>query len=349
MKVVVDAVGGDAAPREPVAGAVQAARRFPELTVLLAGPEELVRSELGKHRSCPANVQVLPASQCIGMHESPVQAFREKKDSSIAVGIGEVARGGADAFVSAGNTGAVVAASSLSLGLLPGVQRPGIAVPIIALDYPVVIIDVGANIHCKPTHLLQYGLMASVFCRDVLRITKPRVGLLNVGEEARKGTSLLKEAFELLCRAPVNFTGNVEAKDIFFGRCDIVVCEGFAGNVLLKTSESVVAKLMDYLKGAIKQKWRRRLGFALCRDAFKPVEHYGDYAEYGGAPLLGVNGVTIICHGHSDARAIENAVREACSFVRRKVNEKISEAIAAHPLRGDTGGEPPARQGNDAQ
>jgi len=335
VSIVVDAAGGDAAPAAPVAGGVSAARRFPDTTVVLVGPEDRIAEELENNGRRPDNIRVLPASQSIGMHESPVQAFREKEDSSLAVGIAEVAAGKADAFVSAGNTGAVVAASTLGLGLIDGVQRPGIAVPIVALDHAAVIIDAGANIHCKPAHLLQYGLMATVFARDVLRVDNPRVGLLNVGHERRKGTSLLRQAFDLLSRAPINFRGNVEARGIFFGECDIAVCEGFAGNVLLKTCESVVAKLLEHLRVEIKSKWRRRVGFALCGDVFKPVEHYGDYAQYGGAPLLGIKGVTIICHGHSDGRAIENAVREARSFIRRRVNEKIAEVIRTSPLSGD--------------
>ena len=332
MKIVVDALGGDVSPAAPVAGAITAARRFPDVTVLLAGPEDVLRAEIARNGACPSNVEILPASQSIGMHEPPVQAFREKRDSSIAVGIGQVAQGKADAFVSAGNTGAVVAASTLRLGLLGGVQRAGIAVPIVALDHSIVIIDAGANIYCKPSHLLQYGLMATVFAGDVLGLENPRVGLLNVGEEEGKGTGLQREAFELLSRAPVNFVGNVEARDIFFGKCDIVVCEGFAGNVLLKTSESVVAKLMDHLRTQIKRSLRRKIGFALCRDVFGPIEHYGDYAEYGGAPLLGVNGVTIVSHGRSNAKAMENAVREARSFVRLRVNEKIAASIRQVPL-----------------
>ncbi len=342
MSVVVDALGGDQAPAKPVAGAVMAACRFPDTTIVLVGPEQMLLSELQKHQPCPHNLQIVPASQSIGMHESPVRALREKRDSSISVGTAHVAEGKADAFVSAGNTGAVVAASSLVLGLLEGVQRPGIAVPMMAIDHPVVIIDVGANIHCKPHHLLQYGLMATVFARDVLELENPRVGLLNVGEEARKGTDLLKDAFDLLSRAPVNFVGNVEANDIFFGGCDIVVCEGFAGNVLLKTSESLIVKLLDHLKCETSKNLRHRIGFALCKDAFKVIEQCGDYAQYGGAPLLGINGVTIISHGCSDARAIVNAVREARSFVRREVSRKIAQSVrtAAPAIRN--AGPPPS-------
>ena len=325
----MDALGGDRAPQETVAGAAMAAERFADIQVLLAGPADAVERELSRLRPCPDNIETLPASQAIGMQESPVQALRGKRDSSITVGIAKVVSGGADAFVSAGNTGAVVAASSLGLGLIEGVQRPGIAVPILVVDHPIVVIDVGANIHCKPGHLVQYGIMATVFARDIMHLENPRVGLLNVGEEARKGTYLLKEGFDLLSRANLNFVGNVEPKDAYNGLCDIVVCEGVAGNVLLKTSEAVVGKFFTYLKSEISKKWTRRLGYALCRDVFQAVKQSTDYSEYGGAPLLGVNGVTIIGHGRSDAKAVCSAVREARSFLQLKVNEKIAAAIKA--------------------
>jgi len=332
MSVVVDVAGGDLAPAEPIAGALLAAKRFPDTNILLAGPEGVIRAALDRCAPVPTNIGVLHASESIGMHESPVQVLREKKDSSIGVGVACVARGEASAFVSAGNTGAVVAATSLCLGLLEGVQRPGIAIPIRALDHTVVIIDVGANMQCKPTHLLQYGIMATVFARDLLELENPRVGLLNVGQEERKGTTMLKEAFEMLSQANLEFVGNVEGHEIFFDACDIVVCDGFVGNVLLKTSEGVAAKLMQYFKSEIKKKLWRQIGFALCKDVFGVIRRRADYSQYGGALLLGVNGVTIISHGRSDATAIVNAVREARSFVRRGVNDKIAAAIRSAPL-----------------
>jgi len=335
MRIVVDAVGGDRAPTEPVAGAVMAAERFADIEVLLAGPEGVVGAELDKLDSRPGNVHVLPASESIGMDEAPIQALRGKRDSSIAVGIGAVARGEADAFVSAGNTGAVVAASTLGMGLIEGVQRPGIAVPMQVMGYPVIIIDAGANIYCKPMHLVQYGIMASVFARDILDIADPRVGLLNVGEEDRKGTDLVREGFALLSKARLNFIGNVEAGDAFTGTCDIVVCDGFAGNVLLKTAEGVVTRVMDFAGEEIRKKWRRKLGYLLCRDVFAAIKRCSDYAEYGGEPLLGVDGVTIIGHGRSDARAMASAVREARSFIQRKVNQKIGASIRAALTAGE--------------
>ncbi len=333
--IVVDAAGGDLAPAEPVTGALQAAQRFPDLRISLVGPEDETAAEIEKQGGASSNLEIIHASQKIGMHESPVSALRNKKESSINVGMKTVAGGEADAFLSAGNTGAVVAAATLRLGLLEGIQRPGIAIPITAVDHPVLIIDVGANVHCKPTHLLQYGLMADVFAREVMEMDTPRVGLLNVGEEERKGTDLEKEAFGLLSDTSLNFVGNVESEDIFFGGCEIVVCDGFVGNVLLKTSESLVSKLLDFFRNQIGKSWRRKLGFALCKDVFKAAKQIGDYAEYGGAPLLGVDGVTIICHGRSEAKAFDNAVREAATCLGHGVNENIAHSVNTMPPRDE--------------
>lgn len=321
-----------------------AAERFPDTRILLAGPSDMIGAELEKLPAIPPNVGIVQASQKIDMNESPVSALREKRDSSISVGIAMVAARDADAFVSAGNTGAVVAASSLVLRLIKGVQRPGIAIPMLVIDHPVVVIDVGANIQCKPTHLLQYGIMATVFARDILELDNPRVGLLNVGEEARKGSNLLKDGFDLLSAADLNFIGNVEAKDMFEGACDIVVCEGIAGNILLKTSEAVVSKLFNYLSVEFRRKWYRKLGYALCRAVYSPIKRCSDYSEYGGAPLLGVDGVTIIAHGRSDPKAIASAVREARNFLELKVNDKIGEAVRAGTPPGN-GPDASVRQG----
>ena len=327
LRIAVDAFGGDLAPSEPIKGGVEAARCYPDIRVLLVGREDALEEELESAGDRPANLEVVGASEVVEMHEGPVKALRDKEDSSISVGVRLVKEGRADAFLGAGNTGAMVAAGTLNLGLIDGVLRPGIAVPVTAIDHPALIIDVGANINCKPQHLYQYGVMASIFASKVMEIEEPRVGLLNVGEEERKGTKLQKEAFELLEGAPVNFTGNVEAHDIFFGGCDIVLCEGFTGNVMLKTCESLVQKLMEFLESEIKSKIRRRIGFALCRDVFKATRLVADYAEYGGATLLGVDGVVIISHGRSDAKAVKNAVRESRRVLNRNVNSDIAEAI----------------------
>lgn len=330
VRIVLDAYGGDNAPRETVAGSIAAAEKLDHTIIVLCGGEEELEQELDELGGKPANVEVVHAPERIGMHEGPVKALRSKKNSSIAVGANLVADGKADAFVSAGNTGAVVAASTLGMRMLEGVQKPGIAVPMRAIDHPVVAIDVGANVHCKPAHLMQYAIMANVFAVQVLHMENPRVGLLNVGEEDGKGTQLTKGAFELLQDADINFVGNVEGDDVFGGGCDIVVCDGFAGNVMLKVAESLVMKLIQLFRAGIDENLRRKLGYVLLKDVFEEIRHCGDYSEYGCAPLLGVDGIALIGHGRSDARAIENAVAEARSFVDLHVNDKIAHAISAH-------------------
>ncbi len=336
--IAVDCSGGDAPLAERVRGAVQAALLYQDISVLLCGPEAEVEAALRQQTEVPDNVSVLDAPQRIDMHESPVQALREKPKSSVAVGVGMVADGTVDAFVSAGNTGAVAAAASLKLGRPEGVYRPGIAAPMQVLDFPVVTIDVGANVNCKPVHLLQYGIMASVFARDVLEIENPRVGLLNVGEEATKGNKLTRQAFELLSRADLEFVGNVEPEHFFDHRCDVLVCDGFTGNAVLKFAESLVLRMIGWLREQVGTSLRYKLGLALCKGLFGHLRHCADYSEYGGAPLLGVNGVIIIAHGASDARAIRNAVREARSFVQHHVNEHIEQAIRRDTASRSTAG-----------
>ena len=326
-RIVLDASGGDAPLRERVAGGLNAARLYRDVHVLLCGSRDEIEREMDELGGPPDNVELVHAPEPIGMHESPVQALRGKRNSSIVVGVEMVARGEADAFVSAGNTGAVTAASSLKLGRLKGVQRPGIAAALDVIDHPVVAIDIGANVHCKPMHLLQYGIMATVFARDVIGMDNPRVGLLNVGEEAAKGTDTARQAFELLSRADLNFIGNVEPEKLFFNGCDVLVCDGFVGNVMLKVGESLMMKLIGWLREQVSQSLRYKLGFALCMDLFKHLKKCADYTEYGGALLLGVNAVTIITHGTSDARAIQNAIREARAFVELHVNDHIEEAV----------------------
>jgi glycerol-3-phosphate acyltransferase PlsX len=325
--IVLDASGGDAPLAERLTGALEAAALYPDVHLSLCGIEAEMEAELGRIGSCPANVSLVHAPDMIGMHESPVRALREKKNSSIGVGIAMVADGRADAFVSAGNTGAVAAASTLKLGRLRGVQRPGIAAAMKVFDHDVVAIDVGANVDCKPMHLLQYGIMATVFSREVLNVENPRVGLLNVGEESAKGNELVKRAFELLSTADLNFVGNIEPESICDDSCDIVVCDGFVGNVMLKLGESLTMKLIGWLRQEVRASLRYKMGFLLCKSLFRHLKECADYTEYGGAPLLGIKGVTIITHGTSDANAIRNAIREARMFVEHHVNEHMEEAI----------------------
>ncbi|MGD2173854.1 MAG: phosphate acyltransferase PlsX [Candidatus Brocadiaceae bacterium] len=337
-RIVVDVAGGDAPVAERLSGALQAAELYADTHLFICGPARSLHEEIERLGGGPGNVSLVDAPQLIGMHEAPVQALREKPRSSVALGIGMVADGEADAFVSAGNTGAVTAAATLKLGRPSGLLRPGIAAPMKVIDYPVVTIDVGANVDCKPMHLLQYGIMADVFAREVLGIQDPRVGLLNIGEESTKGNELTKQAFELLNTADLQFVGNIEPEKFFHHGCDVLVCDGFAGNVLLKFAESLVLRLMEWLREQVSASLRYKLGLGMCKDLFGHLRHCADYTEYGGAPLLGVNGVTIITHGSSDARAIRNAIREAHSFVEHHVNEHIEDAIKRDAAsRSDTG------------
>lgn len=324
VRVVVDAMGGDHAPRVVVEGVIQAAHNF-EVAISLVGPSDIVRAELAKYKFDRSRIGVVHADEVIGMEESPAAAVRKKKNSSIAVGINLVKDRQADAFFSAGNTGAVVCAGTLRLGLLESIERPGIATVFPNLTGATLVIDAGANIDPKPLHLLQYGLMGSSYYELILGKKKPRVGLLNVGEEESKGTDFVKETFQLLEKSSVNFIGNVEGRDIFNGRCDVVVCDGFIGNVTLKVAESIAEMINFLLRQELSSSWRGKLGFLFAKPCFLNFKKRLDYSEYGGAPLLGVDGVVIIGHGGSSAKAVMNAIRVAKEEVERNVNQNILE------------------------
>ena len=261
------------------------------------------------------------------MHEQPVVAIRKKRDSSISVAVELIKEGKADAVVSAGNTGAVVVATTLRLRLLEGIERPGIAIAFPTQKGVSLMIDVGANIDPKPVHMLQYALMGDVYARDILGKVKPTIGLLNVGEEETKGTDFMKQIHSLLSHTHLNFIGNVEGREIFEGACDVIVCDGFVGNVVLKVSEGLAVTIAHMLKRQLKRSAMTRLGAFLSAAAFRELKREIDYAEYGGAPLLGVDGICIICHGSSSAKAIKNAIRVAGEFISHKVNKEITEAV----------------------
>ncbi len=335
-RIVLDALGGDAPLHERLTGAANAARMYPDIDLIVCGARDEMERDLDGIGH-PANLRCVDAPEQIDMNDAPVRALRKKKRSSIVVGLEMVAGGEADAFVSAGNTGAVAAASLLKLGRLRGVQRPGIAAAMKVIDSTVVAIDVGANVDSRPMHLLQHAIMASVFSREVLGIPSPRVALLNVGEERTKGNELVKQAYELLASAELNFVGHAEPARLFTGECDIVVCDGFIGNIMLKLGESLTMKVIGWLREQVGHSLRYKLGFLLCRGLFSHLRHCADYTEYGGAPLLGVNGITIVTHGTSDARAIQNAIREARLFAKHRVNDHIESAVrkdaAARGLR----------------
>ena len=329
MKIVIDAMGSDNAPMVEVEGALQAISEY-DCELILVGEEVRIKAELAKHGPMPKKITIRHASEVIAMKEPAAISVRRKRDSSIVVGLELLKRNEADAFVSAGNTGAVVCAATLSLRLLPGIERPGIAVIIPTLEGRSMIIDVGANINPKAIHLLQYGIMADAYSKYILHKANPSVGLLNVGEEESKGTEFIKEAHTLLSESKLNFKGNIEGRDIYSGEVDIILCDGFVGNVILKVSESIVDTIVKALKKEIKSSIIATLGAALSSSAFTELNKKMDYSEYGGAQLLGVDGRCIISHGSSNPKAIKNAVRVAMEFVNQDVNKRIVEELESY-------------------
>ncbi|MEI8138920.1 MAG: phosphate acyltransferase PlsX [bacterium] len=326
MRIAVDAMGGDFAPREIVAGAVLAARELKDLTSLvLVGQEEVICQELKAYGPIPPKLVIRHASEIIGMEETPALAIRKKKDNSISRMMDMINAGEVDAAVSAGNTGAMVVAATLKLRTLAGIQRPAIATVMPTMGRPIVLIDAGANTDCSPELLAEFGIMGSVYAREILGQPNPVVGLMSIGGEDSKGNETTKEAFRLLSAAPVNFRGNVEGHDLFLGETDVVVCDGFVGNVVLKTSESVAHTIGAWLKKEFKANPIRILGALLLRGALKSIKKKMDPEMFGGAPLLGVNGVCIITHGSSSRTAIYHAVRVACESVGHHVNDRIIE------------------------
>lgn len=324
MKVAVDAMGGDFAPFEVVKGAVEAVREDSSIEVVLVGDKSRIEGVLSELNVSPGgNITISHSSQVVGMGESATDAVRKKTDSSITKSVQLVASGEAVAVVSAGNTGAAVAASTVLLRTLEGVKRPGITVMIPRMCGFCVVVDAGANLHCKPEHLLQYGVMASMFCKYILDVKDPKIGLLNVGEEDAKGNDLVKDAYGLLNNSTLNFAGNVEGGDVFNGDIDVVICEGFVGNVLLKFFEGVTADFFSTFEREASKSSGSRQGLELCRPVLDSVTGRCDYAAYGGVPLLGVNGICIIAHGRSRCSAITNAVKEAAKFSTNNVNEHI--------------------------
>ncbi|HYB74265.1 MAG TPA: phosphate acyltransferase PlsX [Candidatus Sulfotelmatobacter sp.] len=327
-RVAVDAMGGDLGSGVVVAGAVQAAREL-GTAVTLVGQETEVRRHLGAYPSGAPNIAVLHAPETVAMDESPSMALRRKKQSSIRIGLELLKRGEADAFVSAGNTGAVMATALVVLGPLPGVERPAIAIVIPTKTGRAVLLDAGANVDCKPRHLHQFGIMGSVYAEAVLGTRVPRVGLLSIGEEESKGNELTREAFkELEEEAGIRFIGNVEGRDVFNGQVDVVVCDGFTGNVALKIGEGVAEIFVSLLREELTRDFWSRAGALLVRRSLHRFKRRLDYSEYGGAPLFGVDGVCIIGHGRSSPKAIKNAIRVAGECVTKQVIPHIRDGIA---------------------
>src|SRR5437899_681209 len=328
--IALDAMGSDRAPKPEVEGAIQAARRF-GIHVTLVGPEEPLRAELSRHpfsRSLP--ISVVHASEVIGMDDKAVQAVRAKRDSSIRVGLRLVRDGQASAFISAGNTGAAMATAKMVLGGLPGVDRPAL-VAIIPTSIGTVstVLDVGANVDCKPHNLEQFAVMGEIYFRSMFNVARPRVGLLSIGEEEGKGNELTRESFQLLKQLPLNFVGNVEGRDIYSGKVDVIVTDGFIGNVALKTSEGVANLVRATLKETLAATITRQVGYLLSRSAFSDFKKRIDHTEYGGAPLLGVKGACFVTHGSSNVNAIKNAIRVAADFVDRNITNNIEKELAA--------------------
>jgi glycerol-3-phosphate acyltransferase PlsX len=333
--IAVDAMGSDRAPKPEVEGAILAARHY-DVEVLLVGKEDVIRGELDLHPFWRRlSIRIVNAREVIGMQEKAAQAMRSKRDSSLRVGLRLVRDGKAAGFVTAGNTGAAMATAKMVLGAIPGVDRPALAAVFpTAQGTATILIDVGANVDSKPQNLQQFAIMGDIYFRSIFggkfpSAEHPRVGLLSIGEEESKGNELTREAYKLIRELPMNFVGNVEGRDLYNGKADVLVCDGFVGNVALKISEGMVETVRFLLKQSLQATISSQVGYLLSRKAFADFKKRLDYSEYGGAPLLGLKGVCIVSHGSSNSNAIKNAVRVAMEFANSQLNDVIQERIAA--------------------
>jgi glycerol-3-phosphate acyltransferase PlsX len=323
IKIAVDAMGSDHAPTVEVDGAVQAATQY-GVAIVLVGMEQPIREVLARHDTSGLSIDVVHASEVITMEDAAATAVRRKRDSSIRVAARLMREGAASGIVSAGNTGAVMATSKLVMGTLSVVDRPALsAVLPTQKGKPAILLDVGANVDCKPHHLEQFAIMGDIYSRSIFGIRRPRIGLLSIGEEDSKGNELTKEVFKALKRAPINFIGNVEGRDVFKGDVDVIVCDGFTGNIVLKLSEGLIETFRALLRQELQKTLQAKVGAILSHHAFHDFGKRLDYSEYGGAPLLGINGITIVCHGRSNANAIKNGIRVAYEFCKNNVNNVI--------------------------
>lgn len=339
MRVALDAMGGDFAPAVTVEGAVETVNETTDIEIILVGDEPSIAKELSGKKYPPTRLQIRHASQIVGMDEPALAAVRKKKDSSIRRAVELAKNQEADAVVSAGHSGVAMAMALLMFGASEGVDRPAIATIMPTLKGPFVLVDAGANVDCDAENLLQFALMGDAYCRMMFGNPEPKIALLSIGEEDTKGNMLTKEAFKLLKDSPVRFIGNIEGKDIFTGAADVVVCDGFIGNIVLKTSEGLAEVIMKMLKREIADVATGRVGYLLMKPALRNFKKKTDYAEYGGAPLLGINGTCIISHGRSSAKAIKNAIKVAAEFSRKKVYETIAEEINSFHSQGGKGGQ----------
>lgn len=332
IRIAIDTMGGDEAPQAPVVGAMMAASEWNDLQLTLVGNERAI-TEVYRGKALPDNVSVLHTEEVIEPDDEPVRAVRRKKQSSLVKACMLVKEGEADAAISSGNTGALMAAGLFSVGRIAGIARPGLA-PVFPTvgERGVLVLDVGANMDAKPDHLVQYGLMGSIYAEKVLGIARPRVGLLNVGTESSKGNELTRATFPLLQQLPLHFVGNVEARDVISGVCDVLVCDGFSGNILLKSVEGVAGVIFATLKNEMTRNLASKLAAAVLKPGLSRFKAQMDYTEYGGAPLLGLNGAIIKSHGSSNDRAIKNAVRQARKFVKGRVIEQIGANLKGSGL-----------------
>jgi len=324
--VAVDAMGGDNSPRHEVDGAVKAARRW-QIPVVLVGQSEIVAEELAKHDTQGLDIRIEHASEVVGMQDSASDAVRKKKDSSIRVSFNMLKEGRANAVVSTGNSGATMAAGMFVLKRIPGIDRPAIATLVPNLEDQTLVLDVGGNVDCKPPHLVQFALMGSVYVAQMLGKAAPRIGLLSNGSEESKGNELTREANQILKRTSLNYVGYTEGRDIYNANVDVVVCDGFVGNVVLKVSEGLAEAIGAILREEFSSRFLSKLGYLLARPALKAFKKKVDYAEYGGAPLLGVQGTAMICHGSSNPQAIMNAIKMAHDSETHQVISKMSERL----------------------
>jgi glycerol-3-phosphate acyltransferase PlsX len=323
-------MGGDYAPAVTVEGAIETLSYYDDIDIILVGDESSLKAELQSRKYSPGRISIKHASQVVGMDESPSLAIRKKKDSSIRKAIELVKQGEADAMISAGNSGVVMGTALLLLKPSRHVDRPAIATIMPTYKAPFVLIDAGANLYCKPENLLQFALMGSTYCEVILGRATPKVGLISTGEEDTKGNELIRDTFKLLKKADLNFIGNIDGKDIFTGKVDVVVCDGFTGNVILKTSEGLADAIIKMLKREVAHLAVGRIAYLLMKPALRNFKKKTDYDEYGGAPLLGINGTCIISHGRSTAKAIRNAMRVAADFAEKEVYETVASSIKKH-------------------
>jgi glycerol-3-phosphate acyltransferase PlsX len=325
--IALDAMGGDHAPRTNVEGALIAAAEYP-VHILLVGREEVLRDEFrALSASIPANIEIVDAREVVEMEDTPLAPLRRKRNSSIRVCANLVGEGRAYAFVSAGNTGATWTSAKAVMGMIEGVDRPALAAIVPHENGHTLLLDVGANVDSKPNNLREFAVMGHFYAQMVFGIAEPRVGLLSIGEEEGKGNELTREVFQVLKEAGLNFIGNAEGRDIYNGNADVVVCDGFIGNVVLKASEALGEMISKTLREEMTRSLPRKIGALLARSAFNDLKRRLDYSEYGGAPLLGVKGGCIVCHGRSNAKAIKNAIRVAAEFVENDIGAKIQQKI----------------------